>query len=270
MREIKVSRINVSKQTIKERKDFVAEETSIHIFLNKVHYGTILCSPEQLEEMVVGHLLSQGLLKSTDEIDELVLKNDGKCLVKLRSGIDAENRISTSQRVARLVVSSCGSPDYWPLSEVIDSLEITQMYITPTVEAEIISQSVRKLNTIAEQFRKTGGVHVAALYSMDGKLAALAEDVGRHNAVDKVIGAGVTGNVEFKNFFLALSGRLTGDIVLKAARMRIPVIASLAAAISSGLEAAQLTGVTLIGFIRGKRMNVYTYPERITLSSQKL
>jgi FdhD protein len=270
MREIKVSRIDVSKQTIEEKRDFVAEETSIHIFLNKVHYGTILCSPEQLEEMVVGHLLSQGLLKSTEEIDELLLKNDGKCLVKLISGIDAENRISTSQRVARLVVSSCGSPDYWPLSEVINSLDLTKMYITPTVEAKIISQAVKRLNTIAEQFRKTGGVHVAALYSMDGELAALAEDVGRHNAVDKVIGAGVTKNVEFQKVFLALSGRLTGDIVLKAVRMRIPIIASLSAAISSGLEAAQLTGVTLIGFVRGKRMNVYTYPERIKLGSQKI
>ena len=270
MREIKVSRINVSKQTIEEKRDFIAEETSIHIFLNKIHYGTILCSPDQLEEMVVGHLLSQGLLKSIDEIDELLLKEDGKCLVKLRSGIDAENRISTSQRLARLVVSSCGSPDYWPLSEVINSLNLTKMYITPTVEAKIISQAVRRLNTIAEQFRKTGGVHVAALYSMDGELAALAEDVGRHNAVDKVIGVGVTRNMEFQKFFLALSGRLTGDIVLKAARMKIPLIASLSAAISSGLEAAQLTGITLIGFVRGKRMNVYTYPERIMFGSPKV
>ena len=269
MREIKVSRINVSKQTIEERRDFVAEETSIHIFLNNLHYGTILCSPDQLEEMVVGHLLSQGLLKSTDDIDELLLKEDGKCLVKLRLGIDAENRISTSQRLARLVVSYCGSPDYWPLAEVINSLDLTKMYVKPTVEAKVVSKAVKKLNLIAEQFRKTGGVHVRALYSMDGELAALAEDVGRHNAVDKVIGAGVTKDLEFQKYFLALSGRLTGDIVMKAVRMRIPIIASLSAAISSGLEVAQLTGVTLIGFIRGKRMNVYTYPKRIKLSSQK-
>ena len=131
-------------------------------------------------------------------------------------------------------------------------------------------QSTRQLNTIAKKFRETGGVHVAALYSMDGKLAALAEDVGRHNAVDKVIGAGVTKNIDFRDFFLTLSGRLAGDIALKAARMKIPLIASLSAAISSGLEAAQLTGITLIGFVRGKRMNVYTYPERIMFGSPKV
>ncbi len=270
MRKIQVSRINVSKQTVEKRRDFVAEETSIHIYLNKIHYGTILCSPDQLEEMVLGHLISQGLLKSTEEIDELLLKEDGKCLVKLKSDIDAEERISSTQRFARLVVSSCGSPDYWPLSEVISSLSITQLDITPIVEAEVVSKSVRRLNTIAKQFRETGGVHVAALYTFDGELMALAEDVGRHNAVDKVIGDGVNKNMDFRDFFLALSGRLTGDIVLKAARMRIPVIASLAAAISSGLEVAQLTGITLIGFVRGRRMNVYTYPERIMLGSKRV
>jgi FdhD protein len=116
---------------------------------------------------------------------------------------------------------------------------------------------------LAETFRKTGGVHVAALYSAGGELLSLSEDVGRHNAVDKVIGDGVTKNLNFENSFLALSGRLSGDIVLKSARMRIPMVASLAAAINSGVEVAQRTGITLIGFVRGKRMNVYTYPERI-------
>lgn len=270
MREIKLSRINVTKKTIEERSDFIAEETSIHIFLNKLHYGTILCSPDQLQELVIGHLLSQGLLKSPNEIEELLLKNNGKCLVQLQPGIDANERISSSQRFARLAVSSCGYPDYWPLSEVINSFNLTKLDMKLTIDAEIISQSVRQLNYIAKQFRETGGVHVAALYSMDGVLVALAEDVGRHNAVDKVIGAGVTKKAEFKNLFLALSGRLTGDIVLKAARMRISVIASLSATISSGLEAAQLTGITLIGFVRGRRMNVYTYPKRITMGFQKI
>ena len=268
MREIKVSRINVSDQTCEQRTDFVAEDTPVHIFLNKRHYGTILCSPDQLKEMVVGHLLSEGLLKSTQEIDHLLLKKDGKCLVKLKPDIDTEQRISTSQRFSRLIVSACGSPNYRPLSEVIDTLPKLDM--TPTLAANVASESVLQLNTIAKKFRKTGGVHVAALYSTDGKLVALAEDVGRHNAVDKVIGVAATKNMDLRNHFLALSGRLSGDIVLKAARMKIPVIASLSAAINSGLEVAQLTRITLIGFVRGKRMNVYTYPERIVLGTRKV
>ena len=150
MREIHVSRMNVTDQTVEERTDYVAEETALHIFLNKTHYGTILCSPDQLKEMVVGHLLSEGLLNSTAEIDELVLKKDGKCLVKLKPDVDAEQRISKSQRFARLVVSACGSPDYRPLSEAINSLPKLDM--TATVNAAVVSHSVLQLNTIAEKF----------------------------------------------------------------------------------------------------------------------
>lgn len=265
MKEIKVNRINVSDQTAEQRTDYVAEDTPIHIFLNNRHYGTILCTPDQLKELAIGHLLAEGLLNSTQEIDNIALKKDGKCLITLKPNIDAEQRISTSQRLSRLIVSACGSPNYRPLSEVINTLP--KQDIELTVNAEIVSKSVLQLNLIATKFRKTGGVHVAALYSIDGKLVALAEDVGRHNAVDKVIGAGAMTHVDFSSHFLALSGRLSGDLVLKASRMKIPLIGSLSAAISSGLEVAQLTGITLVGFVRGKRMNVYTYPERISLIS---
>jgi FdhD protein len=103
------------------------------------------------------------------------------------------------------------------------------------------------------------------LYTSEGKLITYAEDIGRHNAVDKVIGTVALKNIGFSDKFLASSGRLTGDIVLKAARVGIPVLASLSAAVSSGVEAARLTGLTLIGFVRGTRMNVFTHPERVIL-----
>jgi len=270
MREIQVSRIDVSAQKLEQRMDFVAEETPVHIFLNQTHYVTILCSPNQLKELVVGHLLSEGVLKSTDEIREIRMEKGGKCQVRLKPDIDAEKRISISQPFTRLIVSACGSPDYWPLSKLMDRLRLVRLELGLTIEAKIISESVKRLNVLAETFRKTGGVHVVALYSAGGELLTFSEDVGRHNAVDKVIGAGVLKKWDFENSFLALSGRLTGDIVLKAARMRIPIVASITAAINSGVEVAQRTGITLIGFVRGKRMNVYTYPERIVYASKKV
>ena len=267
MREIQVSRIDVSAQKLEQKMDFVAEETPLHIFLNQTHYVTILCSPNQLKELAVGHLLSEGVLKSTDEIREIRMEKDGKCRVRLKPNIDAEKRISISQPFTRLIVSACGSPDYWPLSKLIDRITLVKLNLGLTVEAKVILESVKRLNIFAERFRRTGGVHVAALYSTSGELVALSEDVGRHNAVDKVIGAGTAKKLNFENLFLALSGRLTGDIVLKAARMRINIVASMAAAINSGVEAAQLIGITLIGFVRGKRINIYTYPERVLYRS---
>jgi formate dehydrogenase accessory protein FdhD len=120
------------------------------------------------------------------------------------------------------------------------------------------------LNFSAETFRKTGGVHVAAIYNGED-VEALAEDIGRHNAVDKVIGIGALNRTDFSACFLALSGRLTGDIVFKAARVGVPIVASLAAAIDSGITMARNTGLTLVGFVRGNRMNIYTFPERVCL-----
>jgi FdhD protein len=267
MQEVTVSRIDVTKHTIELKKDLVAEETPLHVFLNQTHYVTILCLPTQLKELTVGYLLSEGVLKSIDEIKEVKLDKASRCQVRLKPEVNIEKRISITQPFTRLVLSACGSPDYWPLSKLIDRLGLHKLPLGFTLKAEVVSEAVRRLNTLAETFRKTGGVHVAALYSRNGELITYAEDVGRHNAVDKVIGTAALHKLDFSNYFLASSGRLTGDVVLKAARVGIPVVASLAAAVNSGVEAARCTGQTLIGFVRGTRMNVFTYPERVLINT---
>lgn len=264
MQEVLVSRIDLSTKTFERKRDLVAEEAPLHIFLNKTHYVTILCTPSQLKELAVGHLLSEGLLKSTEEIKEVRFEDDGKCVVKLKPHVNVEKQIAMAQPFARLIVSACGSTDYWPITKLMDRLNLPLISQDLIVGAEVLLESVKQLNKLAKIFRKTGGVHVAAIHSREGKPMVLAEDVGRHNAVDKVIGECALKDVNFKDCFVALSGRLTGDIVLKAARMQIPIIVSMAAAINSGIEVAKRTGITLVGFARGNRMNAYTHTKRIT------
>jgi len=265
IKKVTVSRVDTSKHTIEKKEDVVAEEEPLHIFLNQTHYATILCLPNQLKELAVGYLLSEGVIKTVNEIQEIKVNKLGKCRVRLKSEINLEKRISTAQPFARVVLSSCGSADYWPLPKLIDKLDLHRLPSGFRVKAEVVSEAVRQLTSIAEVFRKTGGVHVAALLTSEGKLITCAEDIGRHNAIDKVIGTVALRNLSFSDNFLASSGRLTGDIVLKAARVGIPVVASLSAAVSSGVEAAHLTGLTLIGFVRGTHMNVFAHPERIIL-----
>ena len=261
MLEVEIVRVDVAAGKAEKKTDYVAEEKPLHIFLNRTHYATILCSPSNLKELAVGHALSEGIVKSVEEIEKISFKGEGVCYVKLKLNIDLEKRLKLSNHFSRIIFSACGSPSpYQPtprLPKIKSSLE---------VKAETILNCVSRLNSIAETFRKTGGVHAAAIYKADGTLVTFAEDIGRHNAVDKVIGIGALNKTNFSECFLALSGRLTGDIVLKAARVGLPMVASLAAAIDSGITIAKDVNLTLIGFVRGKRINIYNYPERILLS----
>lgn len=260
MREFEIVKIDVSARTASKVKDYVAEEKPLHLFLNKAYYATILCSPSNLKELTVGHLLSEGILKSFYEIAEVKMKNEA-CYVKIKSHVDLEKRLKLSKHFSRIITSACGSPYAYPFSGKIPKINSNLK-----VKAETILNGVKNLNFIAETFRKTGGVHAAAIYKDKGELIAFAEDLGRHNAVDKAIGIAALNKTDFSLCFLALSGRLTGDMVLKAGRAGLPIVASLAAALDSGIAIAKDVGLTLIGFVRGKRMNIYTSPERILLN----
>jgi FdhD protein len=261
MRKVEIEKYDLSAKTSKKVADYVAEEKPLHLFVNTTYWATILCSPLNLKEMAVGHLLSEGILKSTAEIEEVNLKEtEGTCYVKLKAEVNVDERLSLSRLHQRVVTSACGEQSIYQYqrkpAKVTSNLK---------VQAEIVFNSVNQLNFKAEVFRKTGGVHAAAIYTADGSLVALAEDVGRHNAVDKVIGMAALKQTHFGECFLTSTGRLSGDIVFKASKVGLPIVASLGAALDSGVAMAEAANLTLAGFVRGKRMNIYCSPERIVL-----
>jgi FdhD protein len=259
MQQVEIVKYDLSTKTSKKITDYVAEEKPLHMFVNKTHWATILCTPANLKEMAVGHLLSEGILKSTAEIEEITLK-ENTCTVKLKPDINVEDRVKLSRLHTRVIPSTCGSDS--PYQYMGKTPKVTS---TLTVNAQVIFDCVNQLNFKAEVFMQTGGVHAAAIYTADGALIAIAEDVGRHNAVDKVIGMAALKRTNFGECFLASTGRLSGDVAFKAAKVGLPIIASLAAALSSGIEMAKAANLTLAGFVRGKRMNIYTCNERILL-----
>lgn len=263
MLKVNIVRVDVSAGNAQKTTDYVAEEKPLHIFLNRTRYVTIFCSPSNRKELAVGHAISEGIVKSIEEIEGIDLKEkEGVCRINLKPHVKPEERLKLSQHFSRVIFSACGSSTaYRP------TLGVPKIQSALKLKAETILTCVNRLNFVAETFRKTGGVHVAAIYKSDGTLVTFAEDIGRHNAVDKVIGTCSLRRIEVDECFLALSGRLTGDIVYKAARVGIPIVASMAAAIGSGVKIAKDTGMTLVGFARGKRMNIYTFPERILQAS---
>ncbi|MCW4045046.1 MAG: formate dehydrogenase accessory sulfurtransferase FdhD [Candidatus Bathyarchaeota archaeon] len=260
MRQVDIVKLDLATGNARKTSDYIAEETPLHLFVNTTFWATILCSPTNLKELAVGHLLSEGVLKSTEEIEAVQLKEDkGTCHVKLKPTVNVEDRIRLSRLHTRVILSACGSDAAYQYAG-----KTPQATSNLAVKAQVIFDSVNQLNFKAEGFRQTGGLHVAAIYKGDGALIALAEDVGRHNAVDKVIGMAALSQADFAACFLALSGRMSGDVAFKAAKVGLPIVASIAAALTSGVTVAEAANLTLVGFVRGKRMNIYTHMERVS------
>ena len=260
-KKVTIFRVDLAVGHAENKEDTVAREAPLHVFVNGLHVVSMLCSPTQLKELVVGHLLCEGLTSSLNEVKELGFDRKDKCFVSLRK-TNVENAITHSKPFTRLIVSASEGVTHKSLSGYLGSLEMKPLSEWK-IRARTVLDCVGRLNTLAGTFLRTGGVHVAVIFRNSGELVAYAEDVGRHNAVDKAIGAVFLRGQGLGNSFLALSGRLTGDLVLKAARTGVPLVASLAAAVDSGIEVAIKTGVTLVGLVRGNRMNIYAHPDRI-------
>ncbi|MFH0748897.1 MAG: formate dehydrogenase accessory sulfurtransferase FdhD [Candidatus Bathyarchaeota archaeon] len=262
IKEVEITYLRVDTGQRELRVDFVAVEEPLHLIIGQEHYVTILSTPFQKRELVIGHLITEGMLKKLDEIKEIRISAE-KCEITLRSDVKIKERLALTVPFQRVIASACATPEEWPLYKLIDRLKIPKVTSSITVAAKIIAESTKKFSNASTIHSKTGGVHAAAIHRQDGEVIAFAEDVGRHNAIDKAVGIAVTNHCDLAESFLVSTGRVTGDIALKAARTAIPIVASLAAAVNSGIEVAQRTELTLIGFVRGNRMNIYTHPERL-------
>ncbi|MGD0283620.1 MAG: formate dehydrogenase accessory sulfurtransferase FdhD, partial [Dissulfurispiraceae bacterium] len=171
--------------------------------------------------------------------------------------VDITADVETSTAVA-VITSGCIGGITFP-----KRLSLRKLHDSFSVSAEKIKELFRKFQNTSELYKLTGCVHSAALSDGD-EILCLAEDIGRHNAVDKVIGYAILENISFEGTIMLASGRLSSEIVSKCARWGIPVVASRTSPTSLALEIAEESGVTVVGFIRADRLNVYTHPQRIT------
>ena len=258
MKNVEILRIDLSKKEWRRTKDWVAEEKPLQLFVDGAFYASIHCSPSNLEQLAIGHLASEGILKSLSEIDKVDVR-DAVCRVKFIPGSGVKRRLRLSRQFGRVILSACGVQESHTVSRKLPKVKSTLK-----VRANTMLDCVKELNS-APVFRKTGGVHAAAIYEGNGTCVAFAEDIGRHNAVDKAVGIAMLRGTDLENSFIVSTGRLTGDMVMKAATVKLPIVASVSAAIDSGIANAKRANLTLVGFARGIRMNVYTHPERIVL-----
>ncbi len=244
--------------------DEIAVETIIRIWVNEKSISSILCSPILEKELIIGYLYTTGIITSFKEVENMRYEGyDYK--VTLNPKIDFDSRLKNSQFINRVISTGCGPPEYW--LQVKSGKNLPKIDSKVEVSLDNIFKAIKDLNENSYMFRRTGATHAAGLYNASINRIIVAEDIGRHNAIDKVIGYTIIQDIKnFEDKILVSTGRLTADIVFKSAKCKIPIVASMAAATDSGISTAQVTNTTLIGFVRGKKKsNIYTNPFRIIL-----
>jgi len=251
--------LKVSGTTVEEAIDEVASELPIKLILNDEQLVTLLCSPTELKELAVGFLLSEGLLRERSALKKLeVIERDTTIRIEL-SGLPADWGKMFEKRT---ISSGCGKGVTFTSYRAETDRRIGST--GRLLGLDDIRRLLTTFRSISTLYLETGGVHSAAL--SDGRdILFFSEDIGRHNAVDKLIGKAFLQAVPVENKILLTSGRVTSEIMTKAARNRFPILISRAAPSCMAVSHAEDMGITLVGFARGDRMNVYTWPNRIKM-----
>jgi FdhD protein len=245
--EVKIKRIRMEDQSIE--RDLVAKDVAFCIFVNGVPFKTLITSPDKVRELALGHIFTEGLIKNLDELISIDIE-DNKADLELKERVNiVESRLLRN----RLITTACASNEVVGFSNLKLGIDEKIDY-----KPDIILEAISILNKMGKVFLKTGGTHSALLINSNLSKFSHAEDVGRHNAVDKVIGRGLLNGFNFEEFILCTSGRLSSEMILKAARANVPVVCSISAPLVSGINLAESAGITLYGFVRGRRLNKYT------------
>lgn len=246
-----------------ELDDQVTLERPLHLKINGRDFITLLCTPVQRKELAAGFLLSEGIIQSPEQIVSMDLKEKEDLISVELTGME----IDLEDRVKKITLTSgCGRGTI--LCDVMDTLSQPRVSGSVDLSPVEIIERMHELHHLSSTYLKTGGTHSAAV--TDGRsLLAFAEDLGRHNAVDKVLGFCFLNRIPTGDKAVLASGRISSEIIMKVGRSGFPILATRAAATDQVIRIAEAMNITLVGFARGSRMNVYTCPERITGAGRK-
>lgn len=255
----------------------LAPEAPVELVANGTRIAVLMCTPRNLDDLAVGHLVARGMLSDAARVLTIGACADLRVMTVVAPGAINPDRFGLGQVIA----SGCGSG-----SVVADAAVFDAMPSGFSIELATVQAWSRAMFGAAVMFRETGGMHCAALALPDSAAVPTAtaaasvagapegppegaayfvvrEDVGRHNAVDKVLGRAFIDRVDFSSSCILTSGRIAADMILKAIAAKVPVIASRSIPTTTAFELAQRAGVTIIGRIGDKHPTVYTRPERV-------
>ena len=227
----------------------VVEEIPIALFINGRHAMTAMMSPINLEDFVTGYMFTEQIIKNIDEIESIKIE-------KNRISLITKNLFKVLGP-KKTILSGCGGS-----TSFIDTEKLPKIHSDFSISAGAISTALRSVLD-SEIHRTTGGFHMVVLLDSQ-RVISVAEDIGRHNAVDRIIGHALRNGIDLSRTFVISSGRISSEMVRKCLTANIPIIVSRSATTTLSVEIANKTGLTVIGFARGGKLNIYSHPERIT------
>ena len=238
-------------------EDLIIREVPVTLILNNFEFATMVCSPCDLKEMAVGFLYSEGLVQQPADLKSITV-DETNLTIRVET---TEEALTEERFVKRLVTTSCtrGGPSLYFFNNAKRVVPVsTDIKITPG-EIFFLCDEVEKNSPL---FQATGGSHSAAL-CVNGEIIVFFEDVGRHNAVDRVSGRCLLDNITMSDKILVFSGRVSSEILIKVAKMGIPLIAARSAPTELAVNLAKEFGITIVGFIRTDRLTIYSHENRV-------
>lgn len=243
------------------RPDEVTEEAPLEIRVEGQALAVAMRTPGHDRELAAGWLLSEGIIANADDLTEIVAQPGEHAAMVDTMLRDPAAFDAHKHRRAVLSNSSCGLCGVATVAQVMKDFRAIQSSLN--IAASVLHTLPSRLSQNQPVFRRTGGLHACALFSTAGELIAIREDVGRHNALDKLLGWALLGRVPLAEHVLMLSGRVSFEMAQKALAAGIAIIAAIGAPSSLAVELARESGQTLVAFLKDRSFNCYTGRERI-------
>ena len=267
MERIPVNAVRYDDGVVKESGDFVVREHLLRVYIDQKEYIRIICTKSGLKELIYGFLFAEGIIGSPEDVRILRFENDMRyarvelVLPGSRADLDMASTMLTGLGGLRGYGTGTGGSAAAGIGALQhkNDAEIK-------IEHKRLIELMEEFNGVSELFTSTGGVHVCSLADSDGILYHM-EDIGRHNAFDKVVGKSMIDCIPMHNKIIITSGRIPLEMILKARRCGIKIIVSRSAVTDWAIEAAVQSDITLCGFARGNRLNIYSGVPRIELET---
>lgn len=228
----------------------VIEEASVTIHVNGAELATIMATPQELDCFALGFLKNEGLIDSYEDVDH-IHESENHC-------VDVWLTHAVSKPERAIMTSGCGRG----VTFHDPSIALQPLDVDCQIQPEVLFALFKKLHFPGSLYARSRGVHTAGL-SNGKEVLAIAEDVGRHNTIDKLMGKCMLEGLKTRGRILLATGRVSSEMLIKGALMECPIIASRNSATSTSVEMAEASNITLIGYVRQSTMRVYTHPQRL-------